>query len=282
MNSHSRAPFPALSPGKVLFATLAVMFLALVPAALAAPAGGHARHQKAHAAGGDVVTVLPSIVRVRIERGTKSLERAGDYVDRDMPDRAVASLLNARRNMYAAWRGAQYVVLHAPPPPAEAGSFHRKAGANRVKANAADYADAPTTAVAALGFQHTVASAAYGLLDGAKGALRDSVSTTIFAALNRRDQAIEWIHANQPPPPAEAGSFHRRARASGAPVVGDFSTLMPGVVPDLDDEMQQIEGLLEGGALTPGEKRILGQAEFQIFKTEQKVNNYWPPVVGDG
>jgi hypothetical protein len=260
-----------------------VGFLALVPAALAAPAAGHASRQQAHASGSDVVVVLPTIVRVRIDRGTKALERAGDYVDRDMPDRAVASLLNARRNMYAAWRGAQYLVLHAPPPPAEADSFHRKGKVQRVKADAADYADAPTTAVAALGFQHTVAGSAYGLLDGAKGALRDAVSTTIFAALNRRDQAIEWINAHQPPPPAEAGSFHRRAHASGAPVAGgDFSTLMPEVVPDLVDEMQQIEGLVDGGALTPGEKRILGQAEFQVFKTEQKVNTYWPPVVGDG
>src|SRR3954462_15381134 len=131
MTNNNRAPFPALSPAKVLIETLQVGLLALVPAALAAPAGGHAGHRQAHAAGSDVVTVLPSIVRVRIERGTKALERAGDYVDRDMPDRAVASLLNARRNMYAAWRGAQYVVLHAPPPPAEAGSFHRKAKASR-------------------------------------------------------------------------------------------------------------------------------------------------------
>ncbi|MFL5896335.1 MAG: hypothetical protein ACJ76Z_14640 [Thermoleophilaceae bacterium] len=277
--TNNRVPFPALSSMKVLIATLAVGFLALVPAAIAAPPGGHAGHQQAHAAGSDVVTVLPSIVRVRIERGTKALEHAGDYVDRDLPDRAVASLLNARRNMYAAWRGAQYVVLHAPPPPAAAGSFHRKAKASRVKANAADYADAPTTAVAALGFQHTVANAAYGLLDGAKGALRDAVSTTIFAALDRRDQAIEWIHAHQPPPPAAAGRFHRRARASGAPVGGDFSTMMPGVVPDLDDEMQQIEGLLDGGALTPGEKRIMGLADFQVFRTERTVNAYWPPVV---
>jgi hypothetical protein len=282
MNNNTRAPFPALSPVKVTIATLAMAFLALVPAAIAAPAGGHAGKPTARAAGGDLVIALPSIVRVRIDRGTKALERAGDYVDRDMPDRAVASLLNARRNMYAAWRGAQYVVLHAPPPPAEAGRFDRKAKLSRAKANAADYADAPTTAVAAVGFQHAVAGAAYGLLDGAKGALRDSVSTTIFAALNRRDQAIEWIHTHQPPPVAEAGSFHRRAHSSGAPVGGDFSTLMPGVVPDLDDEMQQIEGLLDGGALTPGEKRILGQAEFQIFKTEQKVNAYWPPVLGDG
>ena len=56
---------------------------------------------------------------------------------------------------------------------------------------------------------------------------------------------------------------------------------MPAVVPDLDDEMQEVEGLLQSGALTSGEKKILGQAEFQIFKTEQKVNAYWPPVLGD-
>jgi hypothetical protein len=53
---------------------------------------------------------------------------------------------------------------------------------------------------------------------------------------------------------------------------------MPGVIPDLDDEMIQIEGIVNGGAVTSGEKRILNQADFQVFKTEQTVNAFWPPV----
>jgi hypothetical protein len=53
------------------------------------------------------------------------------------------------------------------------------------------------SAVAVLNFQHDVAAAAFGLLDGAKRDLRDAVSTTMFAALNRRDTAIVYIH-NRP------------------------------------------------------------------------------------
>ena len=263
---------------RFLSAALAVGLVAILPAAASAAPSTGKHHPRAKKAGGGVPPVLPSIVRVRIDRGNASLARAGDYVDRDMPDKAVASLLNARRNMYAAWRGATYVIEHAPPPVAgDARVHHRKARASGAPVGAGTaYADPPTTALAVLGYQHSVATAAYGLLDGAKGALRDSVSTTIFAALNRRDSAIAYIEAI-PPPPAAAAAV-RRAHASGAPVGTGFATLMPGVIPDLDDEMQQIEGLVSGGALTPGEKRILNQADFQVFKTEQTINTFWPPV----
>jgi hypothetical protein len=261
-------------------ALLTAGLVAALPAAAgAAPAHAQANHHRAHAAGGDAPPTLPSIVRVRITRGEASLARAGDYVDRDMPDKAVASLLNARRNMYAAWRGAKYVIENAPPPVAEEGAFHRgKAHASGGAPAGTAYADPPTTGVAVLGYQHDVATAAYGLLDGAKGALRDSVSTTIFAALDRRDAAIAYIHTLPPPPAADAG-FHRgKAHASGGAVVGGFSTLMPGIVPDLDDELQQIKGLISGGALTTGEKRIMNLAQLQVFNTEQTVNTFWPPV----
>jgi hypothetical protein len=274
-NTNTPVPFAALSPVKVAIATLAVAFLALVPAALAAPAGGSHRSAKAHAAGSDAPPVLPSIVRVRIDRGTKALDRAGDYVDRDMPDKAVASLLNARRNMYAAWRGARYLIEHAPAPPAAEARVH---ASKHVTARASDddpvgtvYADPTTTAVAVLGYQHTVATAAFGLLDGAKGALRDSVSTTMFAALNRRDSSIAYIHTL---PVADPETVPEGAVT--------FDMVMPGLIPDLDDEMQQAEGLLNGGALTPGEKRIMGLADFQVFHTEQTVNTYWPPAPAEG
>jgi hypothetical protein len=258
---------------------MAGLFAAIPAASVASPASGHA-HAKARAAGSDAAPTLPSIVRVRIDRGTKALERAGDYVDQDMPDKAVASLLNARRSMYAAWRGAKYVVTTAPAPPAEeARVHHRKARASDDDVIGTVYADPVTTAIAVLTYQHTVATSAYGLLDGAKGVLRDSVSTTIFAALNRRDEAIQWIHANAPAPPVDDFRVPaRRARASQEDAPPDFNTLMPGVIPDLVDELQQIDGLVNGGALTPGEKRIMGQAKTQVTTTQQTVNTFWPPA----
>ena len=257
------------------------MPVALAAGALVIPAGASASAgPRAHAAGSDgPPPVLPSIVGRRINRGEKALDRASDYVDREMPDKAVVSLRNARRNMYAAWRNAVDVVENAPPPPPPA-SLVRVI--RRTTAHTSTVFFSPEeTAVAVLGFQHDVATSAYDLLDGAKGALRDAVSTTIFASLNRRDRATVYIHNRPvPPPPAQAGSV--RAHASDDAPPPTFATLMPDVVSDLDDEVGQIRGLVRGGALTPGEKRILGLAKSQVLETKDNVNTWWPPVVGDG
>ncbi len=247
---------------------------------------------KVHASGGGGAALrYPSIVNRRLVRGEKALDRATDYVDRDKPDKAVTSLLNARRNMYAAWRGAKYVIDHAPPPPpVESGSVRGSRGAVHMSGGAVGpaLASPPETAVAVLGLQHDVATTAFGLIDGAKGTLLAAVNTTIFAALNRRDQAIAYIHQVAPPaPPVESGSLRVKrqgsVRASGAPVAATFDTVMPGIVPDLDDELQQIEAQQDGGAVVPTGKKILNSAELQVTRTERTVNQYWPPLPpGDG
>jgi hypothetical protein len=237
----------------------------VIPSGATASTGG-----TAHAAGSDgPPPVLPSIVRKRINRGEKALDRAADYVDREMPDKAVVSLRNARRNMYAAWRNAVDVVENAPPPPpAEAGRVHQRVPVRKKAQSSTVFLSPEETAVAVLGFQHDAATSAYDLLDGAKGSLRDAVSTTI-------------IHNRPvPPPPAEAGSVRAHAADEDGPPT--FATLMPDVVSDLDDELGQVRGLVRGGALTPGEKRILGLAKSQVLETKDNVNTWWPPVVGDG
>ena len=90
----------------VLPAALAIG-LVMAPAALAAPSSVNPDHIRAKAAGSDgPPPVLPSLVRTRIARGTKAIERAGDWVDQEDNTKAVVSLRNVRRNMYAAWRGA--------------------------------------------------------------------------------------------------------------------------------------------------------------------------------
>jgi hypothetical protein len=252
---------------------------ALLPAALAAgllvaPAGAAATTvpARAHASGDNgPPPVLPSIVGKRVRRGEKALERAGDFVDRELPDKAVVSLRNARRNMYAAWRNAVDVVENAPPPapPADDARVQKRVPVRRHAQKAATYLGAEETAVAVLDFQHEVATSAFDLLDGAKGTLRDAISTTMFAALDRRDKAIVYIHNRPVPPPA------------GEDAPPSFATLMPATIADFDDALGQIRGLLRGGALTPGEKRILGLAKSQILETKDTVNTWWPPVPGD-
>ena len=263
----------------------------LLPAAVAiglivAPAADAKPNQaQARAAGSDgPPPVLPSIVRTRIARGEKAIERAADWVDQEDNDRAVVSLRNARRNLYAAWRGAVDVVENAPPPapPADAGRVHVRVPVRKKAQKTATYLTPEETAVAVLSLQHDVAAVAYGLLDGAKGKLRDAVSTTMFATLNRRDRAIDYIHSRPvPPPPAEAGRLHVRARASDEDAAPTFAALMPGILPDLDDELAQTKGLVRGGALTPGEKRIMGQARAQTLETKDQVNAWWPQLPAD-
>jgi hypothetical protein len=261
----------------------AALAIGLVVAPAAATAATETDQVRAKASGSDgPPPVLPSIVGTRIARGEKALERAADWVDQETDAKAVVSLRNARRNMYAAWRGAVDVVENAPPAPPPADDLMQKRVPVRTKAHkSATYMGPEESAVAVLNFQHDVAAAAFGLLDGAKGDLRDAVSTTMFAALNRRDNAVVYIH-NRPVPPPAPDLSRVRARASGAPVgAGGFPGLMPGIVSDLDDELGQTKGLLRGGALTPGEKRIMGQARAQVLETKDQVNTWWPPVVGD-
>lgn len=266
----------------VLPAALAIG-LVMAPAALADSSSARSDHVRAKAAGSDgPPPVLPSLVRTRIARGTKALERAGDWVDQEDNAKAVVSLRNVRRNMYAAWRGAVDVVENAPPPPPPGDDLRRVIRVQgRVDAHSsATYLSPEETAVTVLNFQHDVAGAAYGLLDGAKGDLRDALSTTIFAALNRRDLAAVYIHNRPapPPPPPDLARASAHAHASQEDAPPSFATLMPGVVPDLDDELAQTKGLLRGGALTPGEKRILGLARTQVLETKDQINTWWPPL----
>ena len=261
----------------VLPAALA-LGLALGPAAQANSGPANSDQVRAKAAGSDgPPPVLPSLVRTRIARGTKAIERAGDWVDQEENTKAVVSLRNVRRNMYAAWRGAVDVVENAPPP-APPGDGLRRGGA-RARASAT-YVSPEETAVAVLNFQHDVAVASYGLLDGAKGGLRDAVSTTMFAALDRRDRAAVYIHGRPvpPPPPPDLARASVRAHASDEDAPPSFATLMPAIVPDLDDELSQTKALLRGGALTPGEKRIMGQARAQVLETKDQINAWWPPL----
>jgi hypothetical protein len=261
--------------------------LGLVTAGTAAAstgaAGKHSSRHSAHAAGGDVPPVLPSIVRVNVNRAEKALNHANGYVDKDMPAKAIISLKNARRNMYAAWKGAVY-VYQTTPPPADDASVHTRAKAHKSggAVTGTVYADPVTTVVAVLGLQHDVATAGIGMTDGAKGTLLGAVNTTIFAALDRRDTAIQWIQQNQPPVAADArvhASLH--AHAAGTAVVADFPTLMPGVAGDVSDEIQEIQGETANGAVVPTGKKILRDALVQDVLTENTINTLWPPVPAD-
>jgi hypothetical protein len=280
----------------------AVLPLALVTAAVAVtPAVASTQPVKpagsapvAHAAGGDVPLPLPAIVNVRLVRAQNLLQHATKYEDLGQADKAVTALTAARSNMTKAWTAAQYLIANAPPP-AEPASV-RKATVRKTKAPAtakrqsipvvkahssdaaavAVYADQYTTAAAVISLQHAVATTAMGMMDNAAEPLLTAVSKNLFAALNARDGAIAYIHSIAPPPVAADGSVH--AHASGAPIGGSWDTIMPNVVPDVDDELQQIAGIRATIKLSPGRVRLLNDAELQDRRAETTLNTYWPPV----
>jgi len=257
-----------MSLRKSLAVLALVVGLVATSAATAAP--------PARVAGGDAGPLLyPSIVNVRLVQAQNAINRALDYQGDAELDKAAAALKNARSAMTKAWVGATYVIEHAPPPVAGDGGIAVVSGAP-VGGAASPYAGPEDTAFAVLGLQHQLATIALGMIDNASGTLLTSISTTLFAALNARDASIKYIHAI-PAPPAVGGSVN--AGAAGAPVAAGWATVMPNVVPQLDDELQMIDGAPKPSA---GKQRVLNAADLQITKTEKNVNAWWPPLPAAG
>jgi hypothetical protein len=260
----------------VVGAALIVGVVTALPASASADSGAKkGSHKGAHAAGGDVPPVLPSAVRVRLKRGENALDKVGEYVDKGAPDKAINSLRGARANMYAAWRAAKYGIENAPAPPPDDAKTTAHASQDDGPVGTI-YADQNTTAVAVLNYQHDVVAASVGLIDDAKGTLENALSTTMFAALDRRDAAIAYIRTLAPPVDPEAKTLAHTSQDEEGVVPVDFALLMPTLTVDLDDELAQSNELIEDGALTAAEKRIVRLAKVQITDTEATINAAWP------
>jgi hypothetical protein len=256
----------------------------------------------AHAAGGGAAAPVtyPSLVNERLVRVQAALDRATVEADQHQPDVAAATLLSARTNLRKAWTSAQYIIDTAPPPVvATDAAFHpqsftrsgrlkiRKVNASaRLKARKAGGAVAGSgmasiydTAFAVLSLQHRMATISTGLIDTAHSTLLSSISTSLFTALNGRDQAIAYIHSIDTPAPPPAADARVKARAAGAPVAtSGWATVMPTLVPLIDDEIQQVNGTIAAGALRTGTRHILLDALAQDTSSEATVNQFWPPA----
>lgn len=265
---------PSLRTVLALAVTAGVVVVATASAATT-PAKPAAGGPIARAAGGDAgPPVYPSIVNVRLVRAQSLLEDATSSLDSGDSAGATKALTGVRSNMRKAWTGAKYVIDNAPPPVAGDG----RARASGAPVGGSPYADQYVTAGGVMSLQHAVAVTAMGMMDNAGPDLLAAVNSTMFAALNARDAAIEYIHKlPAAPPPAGDG----RARKSGAPVAAGWGTTMQGVVPDVDDEFQMADGIRATVNLSPSRKRLLDLLELQDTKTQRTINNYWPPVVGD-
>jgi len=250
-------------------------------AASPAAAAGHAPAAKARASGSPTVELIyPTIVRARIARTQRALERATERYESGSPLDAVPTFKVVRRQLAAAWRGAKYVIRTAPPaaPPED---FR-----GRRRAHASDdpvgptYATPADTGFAVLSLQHDVAAEITQLVDGSHGAGLNALSRTMFLALNRRDTAIQDIRTLAPPAPPEDLRGRVRARSSQEEdEVVTFDTVMPNTIAQFDDELQAIAGTLTDATdLTTGGRRLLNRASTQVTATKATVNTIWPPI----
>jgi hypothetical protein len=241
----------------------------------------------AHASGGSAgPPIYPGLVNTRMVRTQRALDRALDLADDGDTAKAVSSLARARVQLRLAWRASKHVIETAPPPApgddlgrvrvrVKQSARARKSGA---EGGGSAIADQFTTAGGVLDLQHTVAQTAIGVIDSSHGDLRDSLSRTMFVALDQRDAAIAYIHSIDTPPPPGDGL----ARAAGGAVGGTWATIMPPIADEANDEINQIEGTMDlSTTLGAGIKRVLKDAEFQVIKTQRTINQFWPPTPGD-
>jgi hypothetical protein len=253
--------------------------LALGVVAAAPGAAGAKAPPQARASGSDVVALTyPSLVRVRIARTERALARATRKVEHGKIDEAAVTFKVVRRQLAASWRGAKYVIRTAPPPPATEDRLRPRARKSGDPPTGPTYASAPETAVRVLELHHTVAAEVAQLIDGSHGTGLDALARTLNLANDRREGALNYILSVAPPlPPEEDLARARKSQDDAAPPT--FDVLMPNVIPDLDDEIQGIEGLKSDATdLTAGGRRVLNAAESQIERAKAFVNTHWPPV----
>jgi hypothetical protein len=218
--------------------------------------------------------VYPSIVNVHLVSAQADLDRASSLVDRGKEPAASAAMTAAAAQTTAAWAAARYVIRTTPPPPPVG---DRANGSGGTPAGGT-YAAPPDTGLAVLTLQHDVITTSLGLLSSPDDSLTTELTATIQSTANARDAAIAYIHRVAPPAPPVGD----RAGASGGAITSTWDSVMPGLLPILDDEIQALTGTR---ALTKGLPATvdtdLKAVTAQDRKTKATINKFWPPVVGD-
>jgi hypothetical protein len=236
---------------------------ALATAAPAPASTGDASPPIARAAD-DAPPIVPSLIQTRITRTENALERLTNYVDDGDAAGVARTGQVVRRQLAAAWRGAVY-YLNNPPAPVDEGLARAAADDPELPVVADQYA----AAAAVFETYHASAATAAELIDGARVPVLDALSTTLFWTLDARDKAITKAHTYDVPADPEA---------EGEPV--GFATVMPAVIATLDDEIQQIKGLIADATdLRPGGMKLLRSGLAQTLLTQNTMNTYWPPVI---
>jgi hypothetical protein len=253
-------------------------------------------------AGSGAAALDPPIVGVPIQRTATALGNAADAIDAGQGATAAGPLSASRRYLIRSYKGAKYLIANAPPPPADSGSasqtkFRRlarrfirasRAGSQGgwIRTSGAEgggpaFADGPTAVFDVFTSQFNAATTAVGMLPDVKGNLLNRVQTTLNTAVVLRNRLVKVIHAAEPPaPPAADGKVH--AHASGAEVGSTFGAVMPGLTVLIDAELQQMQATADDTTVPAASHAALTKVIAADKQIENLVNQWWPPVVGDG
>jgi hypothetical protein len=112
-----------------------------------------------------------------------------------------------------------------------------------------------------------------------KGNLLKRVQTTLNTAVILRNRLVKFVHTNAPPPPVEEGRV--RARTADAPA-DPYGAMMLGLNVLIDAELQQLQATADDTSIPQASRDSLTKAIAADKQIEGLVNQYWPPVVGDG
>lgn len=168
------------------------------------------------------------------------------------------------------------------------------------------FADQYQTGVAVLVLQHQIAATTLEMLPNANATLLPAVSSALSASLNDRDTALAYMYSVTCPatasgsdtpstcspspcppstpgskgghgttptcPPATSSGARVRAHTGGNPLPSNFATLVPSILPYVNDELATIKSLLAGPSLASNSSGILNAAFVQISKTAQTVS----------
>jgi len=223
---------------------------------LAVPAaGGAVQNGGAHANGGGVPPVIPSIVATRTARAEAALARADTLADSGQAVKVPAALAAARAQARSAWNAAVYVIKTTPA------TVVGDAVPDGTGATGPVYAGREDTAFAVLGLYHDVFATTVSVMTttGAKTkALRKSWLDAIAASQAARNGAIKYIHTLKTP--------------------GTFPTVMRGLVALINDENKQLNGRLARNPFRGLTKKEMLRAVTRNKSTRKVVNRFWPPV----
>jgi hypothetical protein len=267
----------------------------------AAAAQANSAGPVAHAAGGDVPPLTPSIVGVPIQRTDAALSNAADAIDAGDGAGAAGPLTASRRYLLRSYSGAKYLIAHPPAPPVEeasaskqrfvklARSFIRAShhGKQRgwIKAHASQdaagpvFADPVTSVFNVLTSQYSAATTVAGMAADTKGELLAKVKTSLNTAIVLRNRLVKVVHAAAPTAPAEeAGARAHASQEEGAPT---FDVVMPGLTVLLDDELQQLQAMAADSTVPADSKAVLTSAIAADQQIETLVNQYWPAAAED-